>query len=171
MSFLDKARQAANQAAEQARHATEQARLRATDPATAEKARQAMSQAGSSARQAGGAAKRGFATMVERIDPALLADIVIKATALQEKANKALRDKGSPYRINEVVITAALPPQVSFSIARVVEIDEVITGHEVDSTQLVAEGEGEAEAPIMSLDGSVDQVALEEQLEEDASSS
>ncbi|HVA88145.1 MAG TPA: hypothetical protein VNF73_17715 [Candidatus Saccharimonadales bacterium] len=171
MSFLDKARQAANQAAEQARHATEQARLRATDPSTAEKARQAMSQAGTSARQAAGAAKRGFGTMVERIDPGLLADVVIKATALQEKANKALRDKGSPYRINEVLITAAIPPQVGFSITRVIEIDEVITGKEVDSTQLVQEGQTEAESPVMSLDGTVDQAALEEALEDEASSS
>jgi hypothetical protein len=60
MSFLDKARQAANQAAEQARHATEQASLRPTDPATAEKARLAMSQADSSARQA--AARRNAAS-------------------------------------------------------------------------------------------------------------
>jgi hypothetical protein len=170
MSFFDKARQAASQAADQARHATEQARLRATDPATAEKARLAMSQAGTSARQAGGAAKRGFATMVERIDPGLLADIVIKATALQEKANKALRDKGSPYRINEVVITAAIPPQVSFSIARVIEIDDVLTGQEVPSTQLVQEGAAGQAEPVLSLDGTVDQGALEEELEDDATS-
>ena len=38
-------------------------------------------------------------------------------------------------------------------------------------TQLGAEGAAATEPPIMSLDGSVDQVALEEQLEEDASSS
>jgi hypothetical protein len=104
--------------------------------------------------------------MVERIDPGLLADIIIKATALQEQANKALREKDSPYRINEVVITAAIPPQVGFSIARVIEIDDVITGTVVDSTKLMAEDPAEA-APVMSLDGTVDQAALERELEAD----
>ena len=65
-----------------------------------------------------GKARRGVTTIIEKIDPALLADVVIKATALQEKANTALRAKKSPYRISEVVISAAIPPQVSFAIAR-----------------------------------------------------
>ena len=139
MSFLQKAREAASNAAEQARTAADQARQKATDPSTQERMRLGMHQAGESARSAGTAAKRGLSNMVDKIDPALLADIVIKATALQEKANAALRAKGSPYRIAEVQITATLPPQVGFSIARVGDVEEVLTGQEVDSSQLVHE--------------------------------
>ena len=161
MSFLQKAREAAANAAEQARVAAEQARLKATDPTTQERLRQQMHQAGESARQAGSAAKRGLSNMVDKIDPGILADVVIKATALQERANAALRAKGSPYRIAEVQITATLPPQVGFSIARVGDIEEVLTGHEVDSSQLVhavlaeeaaeaaAGGNGEGGAPSL----------------------
>ena len=96
-----------------------------------------MHQAGESAKQAGSAAKRGMTNIVDKIDPGILADIVIKATALQEKANAALRAKGSPYRIAEVQITATFPPQVGFSIARVGDVEEVLTGRELDSAQLV----------------------------------
>ena len=40
-----------------------------------------------------GAARRGVSTVVERIDPGVLADLIIKATALQEMTNSSLRDK------------------------------------------------------------------------------
>jgi hypothetical protein len=68
-------------------------------------------------------AKSGVASMIDRIDPGLLADIVIKATSLQEKANRRLREKHSPYRINEITITAGLPPDVAFTIGRI-EVEE-----------------------------------------------
>src|SRR5579862_5514038 len=68
-------------------------------------------------------AKSGVAGMIDRIDPGLLADIVIKATSLQEKANRRLREKHSPYRINEITITAGLPPDVAFTIGRI-EVEE-----------------------------------------------
>jgi hypothetical protein len=136
MSFLQKAREAASNAADQARQAAEQARLKATDPTTQERLRVGMQQAGESARQAGSAAKRGLVNMV---DPARLADLVIKATALQERANAALREKGSPYRIAEVQITATFPPQIGFSIARIGDNEEHLTGREVDSSQLLQE--------------------------------
>ena len=108
MSFLERAKQAAEQARQVASDAAVQAkaatievteRTQATlrDPATKEKARQTLS-----------LAKKGMATALERIDPAVLADVVIKATLLQEKANAALRAKGSPYRISEIAIGAAL---------------------------------------------------------------
>lgn len=139
MGFLQRAKDAASNAAEQARQAAEQARLKATDPATQERFRAGMHQAGASARSAGGAAKRGLSNMVDKIDPGLLADIVIKSTALQEKTNAALRKKGSPYRIAEVTITATLPPQIGFSIARVGDVEEMLTGEEVDSSALVQE--------------------------------
>jgi hypothetical protein len=137
MSFLQKARDAASNAAEQARLAADSARQKASDPATQERLRQGMHQAGDSARSAGSAAKRGLSNMVDKIDPGLLADVVIKSTALQERTNAALRLKGSPYRIAEVTITATLPPQIGFSIARVGDIEERLTGHELDSSQLV----------------------------------
>ena len=68
-------------------------------------------------------ARSGVASMIDRIDPGLLADIVIKATSLQEKANRRLREKQSPYRINEITITAGLPPDVAFTIGRI-EVEE-----------------------------------------------
>src|SRR4051794_4949261 len=58
-------------------------------------------------------------SLVERINPGLLADLIIHATAAQEKTNKALREKGSQYRISEMYLTATIPPQVGFYIARV----------------------------------------------------
>ena len=171
MSFFDKARQAADRAAQQARDAAEQARARVNDPTTQERMRSTVQSASQQARDAAGKTKKGIATMVDRIDPGLLADIVIKATALQEKANNSLRTKGSPYRIGEITITATIPPQVGFSIARVGDVEEVLTGREVDSTELVAsqtELEGEA---VISLDGTTisheELAAAEEQLAEE----
>ena len=152
MSFLQKARDAANNAADQARQVADQARQKAGDPATQERLRQGMHQAGESAKSAGSAAKRGASNLVDKIDPGLLADIVIKATALQEKANAALRAKGSPYRIAEVQITASFPPQVGFSIARVGDVEEVLTGRELDSSQLVHEVIAD-EAESLAADG------------------
>ncbi|HEY2916944.1 MAG TPA: hypothetical protein VGI98_06990 [Candidatus Limnocylindrales bacterium] len=124
MSFLERAKQAAEQARQVATDAAVQAkaatlevtdRTQATlrDPATKEKARQTLHMA-----------KRGISTAVERIDPAVLADIVIKATLLQEKANAALRAKGSPYRISEIAIGAAIPPSITFSIGRLDDPDD-----------------------------------------------
>src|SRR5574337_877515 len=119
MSFLDRARQAAEQAAQQARQAAGPAR----EGGAAETAAPATgADLAGQARQLAGQARRGLGTVVERIDPGLLADIVIKATALQEKANLALHAKGSAYRIGEVNIAAAIPPQISFSIVRVADL-------------------------------------------------
>lgn len=130
MSFLDRARQAAEQAAQQAR----QASARPTDDAAdgsvgptgwvtdGSDGPMSARDIADQARQLGGQARRGLASAVDRIDPGLLADIVIKATALQEKTNLALHAKGSAYRIGEVNITVALPPQISFSIVRVTDL-------------------------------------------------
>ena len=87
-------------------------------------------------------AKSGVASMIDRIDPGLLADIVIKATSLQEKANRLLREKHSPYRINEITITAGLPPDVAFTIGRIeVEEEDLPPGAE-------ALTEDEADGPV-----------------------
>lgn len=161
MSFLDRAKHAAAQAAEQAKGAAEQAKGAAeqarhsasesagraqaaiSDPATAERARQALTRA-----------RRGIATAIDRIDPAVLADVIVKATALQERANAALRAKGSPYRISEVSIGAAIPPSVTFAIARTDDpsVDLVPQGA-VASIELV--GEVAAGNSVQALDGSV----------------
>jgi hypothetical protein len=154
MGLFDKAKEAAEQAAERARGAAEQASSRASGAtdrtslrAAADQARAAAGQLGKATSDAMGnaatavadptnqahardAASRGFkraksgvASMIDRIDPGLLADIVIKATSLQEKANRRLREKHSPYRINEITITAGLPPDVAFTIGRI-EVEE-----------------------------------------------
>ena len=144
MSFINRAREAAAAAAEQAQHAAGMATSRAQDPATQEKL-------GQQARAAMGAARRGVSTVVERIDPSVLADLIVKATALQEMTNTSLREKKSPYRISEIGITASIPPGVTFSIGRLDSGEEAITGTVVSSAELVEEqAQGES---VISLDG------------------
>jgi len=129
-------------AIEEAEKAAQQVGQKIQDPATKDQARRLA-----------GRARRGLTTIVERIDPGLLADVVIKATALQEKANAALRTKRSPYRIGEVVISAAIPPQVSFAIVRIDDVEEEITGDVRESSELVQPVAGEERA-VLALDGS-----------------
>jgi hypothetical protein len=144
MSFIKRAQEAAAAAAEQAQHAAGLASKQASDPATQEKL-------GQQARAAMGAARRGVSTVVERIDPGVLADLIIKSTALQEMTNASLREKRSPYRISEIGITASIPPGVTFSISRMDDQEETITGATVSSETLVDEQQsGEA---VISLDG------------------
>ena len=134
---------------------------KAQDPATQAKVKSGLASAG-----------RGARTMVERIDPGILADVVIKATALQERANARLRKKGSIYRIGEIQVTASLPPGISFSIERIGDADhDAGFGHPLlSSTELLAEeraAEGrdpETEA-IVSLD-TQEQAAIVEELAE-----
>ncbi|MDQ3940555.1 MAG: hypothetical protein M3238_04300 [Actinomycetota bacterium] len=94
--------------------------------------------------------KDTFATLVEKIDPGVLADLIIKATAAQEKANIALRERSSPYRIAEINITATIPPQVGFSVQRMGDMDEL---DNPSSLELLEEGVVDAEAATESLDG------------------
>lgn len=139
MSFMERAKQAA----EQARQAAERGAKSAGETAhsVAERARAEAPGAAERARAVAGRAKNSLVTAVERIDPRLLADIVIKATALQERTNRALRDKESAYRIAEITITATIPPQIGFSIARIGDIDPVVdAGPILDSTTLIADG-------------------------------
>lgn len=150
---IEQAERAAAEAAAQAKATGEKVGHKISDPATQAQARVQMAQAGMEARRVAGKARRGLTTIVEKIDPGLLADVVIKATALQEKANAALRTKRSPYRIGEVVISAAIPPQVSFAIVRIDDVEEEITGDVRDSSELVEVGAGE-EGAVLALDGS-----------------
>lgn len=143
---MKRAREAAEAAAGQAQHAAGLATKSASDPATQEKL-------GQQARAAMGAARRGVSTVVERIDPGVLADLVIKATALQELTNRSLREKKSPYRIAEISITASIPPGISFAIGRMDDKDDDLpTGAAVSSEELVDEMPETGEA-VISLDG------------------
>jgi hypothetical protein len=142
MSFMERARQAAAQAAEQARQTTSRAESMMADPATAEKARLAL-----------GRARHGLSTAIDRIDPSVLADVIIKATALQEKANAALKAKHSPYRIGTITIGAAIPPSVSFGISRVNDPDaDELPEVGVASSDLVAQL-ASGEDAVVALDG------------------
>lgn len=168
MSFFDKAREAAERATQQAREATqsatqgtkqaaEAASHKLTDPAT-------RAQAGIQARRAGAAAKRSLTTLVEKIDPRLLADLIIKSTALQERTNQALREKESAYRIGQVEIVAAIPPQVSFAITRVDDVEDKVSGEAVSSIDLVEEVPDELPEPVLTPDGSLGEMeALDEE--------
>lgn len=160
MSFLDKAKHAAEQAKAVAEKAAVQAKELATegvqqaqqaahradqtlnDPATADRARAAI-----------GRARKGLATAIDRIDPNVLADVVIRATALQEQTNRALRRKDSAYRISEISIGATIPPSVTFAIQRIDDVEHELTGSEVPSTALVGALEATPVGEVQALDG------------------
>ena len=167
MSFIKRAQEAAAQAAEAARlkaqEASGQAGATAGDGGaagtggTSEALTQDMlvkrlSGTGASAREALGVAKRGMSTVIEKIDPGTLAELIIKATALQEMTNRALRIKGSPYRIAEISISASIPPAVSFAISRIGDEPEEIGSEVVSSSELV-EQIVETGDLVLALDG------------------
>jgi hypothetical protein len=168
MSFLERAKSVAGQAAKVSVDVAGQAakvgaevggKAVATvrDPATQARAKSALKKA-----------KRGFTTILERIDPKILADVVVKATSLQERANASLQERGSVYRIGQIQIGASIPPSIQFSIERVDDPDRKL----LDSTALLAKSAkdgvaGTAEA-IVSLDGTaVDTDILEAVADED----
>lgn len=150
MSFLQRAREAAEAAATSAQQAADKFGQAAADPAMHERlsqqARDAMSQA-----------RKGMATVVEKIDPGTLAELIIKATALQEKTNASLRDKRSPYRIAEISITASIPPGVSFVIGRIDE-GEILSGTAVSSAELIATLP-DVEEQVLALDGTTTELS------------
>lgn len=173
MGLFDKAREAAREAADKASEAADRASSQVRSGHAGDSFKQAAGQLGKATSDAVGnaatavadpanqahardAASRGFkraksgvASMIDRIDPGLLADIVIKATSLQEKANRRLREKHSPYRINEITITAGLPPDVAFTIGRIeVEEEDIPAATEAADEQ----AELAAEAPGAVLD-------------------
>ena len=176
MTFMERARQAAGAAATtaakvsvdvgsqaaragadlggRAAHATA---TTIRDPATKARAQAALKKA-----------KRGFTTVLERIDPRILADVVVKATSLQEKANASLRERGSAYRIGEITIGASFPPSIKFSIERIDDPAMEL----LDSSTLLAKAAANPDAAmadaIVGLDGtSIDQAALDELEDED----
>ena len=91
---------------------------------------------------------------IERIDPGTLAELIVKATALQEMTNASLRQKGSPYRIAEISISASIPPAVSFAISRVgdepeEEASSATSSHRASWSRQAAE----AGDLVLALDG------------------
>ncbi len=177
MSFIKRAQDAAKGAAEHAQVAAGQAKVKAGEAAavanrTASEAAAAakgtasdaatQERLGKGAREAMGLARRGVSTVVERIDPGTLAEVIIKATALQEMTNAALREKGSPYRIAEISIAASIPPGVTFAIGRLDDEEEVLSGNEVSSAELVERLPDDADA-VIALDGTtLDQQGIAE---------
>lgn len=125
-------------------------RLEQAKQAAADAVQQAKPQGGAGAvkasmKEAGGFGRKSLATIVDRIDPGLLANVIIKATSAQERANSALQEKGSVYRIGEITITATIPPQIGFAIVRIDDPE----AH--DSTKLVAEGAVDSDQ-VVALD-------------------
>jgi hypothetical protein len=120
MSFFEKARQAADKAAEQARVAAAQAGAQAK--VATERVRRSMTH--------------------ER-----LAELIVKATALQERTNDELRAKNSPYRIQEITVTASIPPNIGFTIGRLA--DPELVGKVVESVEILEEL---GEAPVLDID-------------------
>jgi len=150
---------ASTRAADASAKAASAAVAKVQDPATQARVKSGIASAG-----------RGARTMVERIDPGILAEVVIKATALQERANARLRAKGSIYRIGEIQVTASLPPGISFSIERIGDADHHAAEHDaaagaplLSSTDLLAEEKATAADSIVSLD-THEQAALVEGL-------
>ena len=154
MSFIRKAQEAAEAARTKAAEAANAASRTATDPSTTERINQTLAGASQRSREAVGLARRGVNTVIERIDPGTLAELIVKATALQEMTNTALRAKGSPYRISEVSISASIPPGVTFAISRIDDVEEVVQDEVHASTELV-EAAAESGEVVLALDGAI----------------
>jgi hypothetical protein len=150
VSFIKRAQEAAEAAKAKVEEAASTASRTAGDPTTTERINKSLSGAGQQAREAVGLARRGVNTVIERIDPGTLAELIVKATALQEMTNTALRSKGSPYRISEVSISASIPPGVTFAIGRIDDHEEVV-GEVHDSSELLSAGD--AGEVVVALDG------------------
>jgi hypothetical protein len=178
MTFMERARQAAGAAASTAAKVSvdvgsqaakagadlgsKAAHATATtirDPATKARARSALKKA-----------KHGFTTALERIDPKILADVVVKATSLQEKANASLKARNSAYRIGEITIGASFPPSIQFSIERLDDPDQILHDSSILLAKAIEEREGDidAAATIVGLDGTaVDAGDLDELVDEE----
>ena len=147
MSFIKRAAEQAQQAAEAARVMAGDATRSANDPATQERL-------GKQAREAVGMARRGISTVVERIDPGTLAEAHHqgdRAPGDDEQRRCARRTR--PTAISEISIAASIPPgdHVRHHPDRRSRTRS-ITGEGVSSAELVeaiAEG-GEA---VIALDG------------------
>lgn len=159
MSFLKKAQEAAEAAMSKVEEAAGAASRTASDPSTQERLNRSVASAEQGAREAVGLARRGVTTVIERIDPSTLAELIVKATALQEMTNTALRKKGSPYRISELSIAATIPPGITFAIGRIDDAEERLDGEVRSSAELV-EAAADSGELVVALDGTtVDEAA------------
>jgi hypothetical protein len=149
MSFLEKARQAAEKAAAEASAAAQKAAENAADPAVHAEARLRMAQAGFFARRASDFGRRTLRTMIERIDPGVLADIIIKATALQGRPTRACGRRTPRTGSTRSSSPRRSRPQVNFAIVRIDEGGEEPTGLEVASAFLIDQT---TTAPVLALD-------------------
>ena len=125
----EQAKKAAEAAARGASMAADKAVTAAKDPANQAKAMLAARQAASATAKGAGKVASGAGKAakgaLDKLNPATLAAIVMKATAIQEQANAVLRKNGSLYRIGGIEIGAAFPPSISFQIVRVgVELED-----------------------------------------------
>ena len=174
MTFMERARQAAGAAATTAAkvsvdvgsqaakagadiggRAADATAATIKDPATKARARAALKKA-----------KHGFTTALERIDPKILADVVVKATSLQEKANASLKARNSAYRIGEITIGASFPPSIQFAIQRLDDPEQLLHDSSILLAKAIEEREGDigaGSATIVGLDGTeVDDGVLDE---------
>jgi hypothetical protein len=157
---MKRAQDAAEAARSKVEEAASAAARTAGDPTTTERINQSLSGASQGARQAVGLARRGVTTVIERIDPSTLAELVIKATALQELTNDALRAKRSVYRISEISISASIPPGVSFAIGRIDDPEDP-DGALRTSEELVEQADDSTEV-VLALDGAtLDEATVE----------
>ncbi|HEV7603920.1 MAG TPA: hypothetical protein VGO15_03080, partial [Candidatus Limnocylindrales bacterium] len=163
VSFIKRAQEAAAQAAA----AASAAGRGGSDPAaTNDMINRGLAGASQGAREAVGMARRGVSTVIEKIDPGTLAELIIKATALQEMTNKSLRKKGSPYRIAEISISASIPPSVSFAISRLDDPDEV--GEEIVTSSELVEKAAEGGELVLALVGTTVDHSTAEAIDEAA---
>lgn len=118
--MLERARQAAAERLKQAADAGQKAAVAGAgkasetlqDPATHAKAKQAVVTAG-----------QGVKGALDKINPGMLAGLVMKATSLQEQTNAHLQRAGSLYRIEGIEIGVSFPPSISFQIVRLGDLD------------------------------------------------
>jgi hypothetical protein len=167
VSFMKKAQEAAEAARSKVEEAASAASRTASDPSTTERINKSLTGASQGAREAVGLARRGVTTVVERIDPGTLAELIVKATALQEMTNTALRKKGSPYRISEISISASIPPGVTFAIGRIDDDQETLDGTVHSSAELV-DREATAGEVVLALDGATIDEAIANEIAEAA---
>ena len=151
MSFIKRAQEAAEAAKNRVEDAASAASRTAADPTTTDRINKSFVGASQGAREAVGLARRGVNTVIERIDPGTLAELIVKATALQEMTNTSLRSKGSPYRISELSISASIPPGVTFAIGRIDDVPDEVVGEIHESSELLAAGR--AQDVVVALDG------------------
>jgi hypothetical protein len=127
MGFLRKARHMAGSVADQASAAAGQALAAASDPSRQAAAASGLAKGASdladSTRESMDVGRKVMSHAVDKIDPDVLADIISKATLIQERVNTRLLSQKSAYRIGSLSVTVSIPPNISFGISRIGDLD------------------------------------------------